>query len=77
MNKATYRHLRPRDEVYNIRNADGEFVRVSSFSVYMNLNRVPSKAKGRKGTRRAWKRAHPPGMLSYFFDTPSRMSVSG
>ncbi len=26
-----------------------------------NMNRVPSKADGRKGTRRAWKRAHPPG----------------
>ncbi len=26
-----------------------------------NPNRVPSKAAGRVGTRRAWKRAHPPG----------------
>jgi hypothetical protein len=25
--------------------------------------RVPSKAAGRKGTRRAWKRAHPPGWI--------------
>ncbi len=32
-----------------------------------NPNRVPSKKRGRRGTRRAWKRAHPPGaMLKYF-----------
>ena len=38
-----------------------------------NPNRVPSKAAGRKGTRRAWKRAHPPGWsnrLFAFFDRP-------
>lgn len=40
----------------------------------INTNRVPSKAAGRKGTRRAWKRAHPPGrdfaglLLAYFAD---------
>ena len=30
-------------------------------------NRVPSKAAGRVGTRRAWKRAHPPGWLFRLF----------
>lgn len=79
MNKAIYRHLRPRDEVHTYRNDEGDLIRVSYFSVYMNLNRVPSKAKGRKGTRRAWKRAHPPGFgsLHRYFDDAARMSVSG
>lgn len=27
----------------------------------INTNRVPSKASGRRGTRKAWKRKHPPG----------------
>jgi hypothetical protein len=35
-------------------------------------NRVPSKAAGRKGTRRAWKRAHPPGWFHKLFAQPQR-----
>lgn len=29
----------------------------------LDTNRVPSKVSGRRGTRRAWKRKHPPGWL--------------
>lgn len=31
--------------------------------VWVRPGRVPSKAAGRKGTRRAWKRKHPPGWV--------------
>ncbi len=41
-----------------------EFHRLGALQGRMgNPNRVPSKKDGRKGTRRAWKRAHPPGWL--------------
>ena len=33
-----------------------------------NPNRVQSKAAGRKGTRRAWKRAHPPRSWSMLLE---------
>ncbi|HRE42772.1 MAG TPA: hypothetical protein PKY87_02250 [Terricaulis sp.] len=31
--------------------------------IWRRPGRVPSKASGRKGTRRAWKRQHPPAFL--------------
>jgi len=39
-----------------------------SFYVRCNYGRVPSKRQGRKGTRRAWKRAHPPRLVTYGWD---------
>jgi len=45
-----------------------------------NGNRVPSKKAGRRGTRRAWKRAHPPGwqkiIWQYFDIQPAMLDVS-
>lgn len=45
-----------------------EFHRLSAINgPLINPNRVPSKAAGRRGTRRAWKRAHPPGWFERLF----------
>lgn len=44
-----------------------EFHRLGALQGKLNTNRVPSKKAGRKGTRKAWKRAHPPGRLARFF----------
>jgi hypothetical protein len=63
MRASIYRHLRPSSGSSTYRNADGDIIRTGWITCSTNTNRVPSKAKGRKGTRRAWKRAHPPGWL--------------
>lgn len=61
-----------RDEGYTI-----EFHRLGAMHGKLeNPNRVPSKKMGRKGTRRAWKRAHPPGWsrcIWNYFDIPVRL----
>jgi len=52
--------------------ADGSIECVSWFSAAIGDSmRVPSKKAGRIGTRRAWKRSHPPrqaSALAAFFD---------
>jgi hypothetical protein len=39
--------------------------------------RVPSKRVGRKGTRRAWKRAHPPGYVWYYREPTDVLVLNG
>jgi hypothetical protein len=40
-----------------------ETSRLPPSDVWVRPGRVPSRAAGRRGTRRAWKRAHPPKYL--------------
>jgi len=55
-------HLRPRSGRYSYQAVDGSITSVSWFEAKaINVNRVVSKAGGRRGTRRAWKLAHTPG----------------
>ena len=45
-----YRHWYDHDPI------TGELVRLSSLSMSLNTNRIPSKKGGRRGTRKGWKR---------------------
>jgi len=60
----TSRHARPTYTRQSYVDDEGNLILIiSSLSATTNTNRVPSKRAGRKGTRRAWKRAHPPGVF--------------
>jgi hypothetical protein len=44
---------------------------------WVRPGRVPSKRRGRKGTRRAWKRSHPPGYVWYFREPEDMLVLNG
>jgi hypothetical protein len=44
---------------------------------WVRPGRVPSKLAGRKGTRRAWKRAHPPGWVWYYREPEDVLVLDG
>jgi hypothetical protein len=46
-------------------------------SLWVRPGRVPSKRRGRKGTRRAWKRAHPPGYVWFFREPEDVLVLNG
>lgn len=44
---------------------------------WVQPGRVPSKRDGRKGTRRTWKRAHPPGYVWYYREPEDILVFNG
>lgn len=63
----SWNHRAPRHASITTVTGAGDLVVTTMLTVYINMNRVPSKAAGRKGTRRAYKRAHPPGWQFNFW----------
>lgn len=59
--KNPMRHRRPTYWSKSYVDKEGNSWSVGATTFHCNDNRVPSKAAGRKGTRRDYKRTHPPG----------------
>lgn len=49
-------HMKPHVKRMTIRHWNGSTSELSSISATINFRKVPSKASGRKGTRKGWKR---------------------